>query len=360
LSSARRDLNPLTPAKAGVQSNILGQSFWPWIPAFGGTSGGKRIVAHALAGLALFVSVAAADDYPTRPVTLIVPFPPGGSTTMMARNVADKMSAALGQQIVVDNRGGAGGTLGTRSVAKAAPDGYTILLSYTATMAIAPAMNANAGYDPRKDFAPIGMIGFAPSVLLVHPSLPVHSVAELIRFAKAATSPMQYGSPGVGTVNHLAVEYLAAETGIKLQHVPYKGNGPAMNDLLGGHIPMMFMPIPVVLGSIKAGTLRALAITSAQRTSLLPDLPTLAESGVPGFDVAQRYGLAAPAGTPRPIIARLNKELNAALASEDVRNRLATEGAEALPGTPEAYAADIGIEEKKWGGLVKKLGLKIE
>jgi tripartite-type tricarboxylate transporter receptor subunit TctC len=309
---------------------------------------------------ALAAATAHAQTYPTRQITLIVPFPPGGSTTVMARNVADKMSAALGQQIVVDNRGGAGGTLGTRFVAKAAPDGYTILLSYTATLAIAPAMNANAGYDPDKDFAPIGMIGFAPSVLVVHPSVPVHSMAELISTAKAATSPMQYGSPGVGTVNHLAAEYLATATGIKLQHVPYKGNGPAISDLLGGHIPMMFLPVPVALGNVKAGTLRALAITSARRSSLLPDLPTIAESGVPGYEVALRYGLAAPAGTPPAIIARLNKELNAALAAEDVKTRLATEGAEALPGTPEIYAADIAAEEKKWGGLVKKLGLKVE
>jgi tripartite-type tricarboxylate transporter receptor subunit TctC len=301
-----------------------------------------------------------ADDYPTRPIALIVPFPPGGSTTVMARNVADKLSVTLGQQIVVENRGGAGGTIGTRSVARATPDGYTILLSYTAKMAIAPAMNVNAGYDPLKDFAPIGMIGAAPSVLVVHPSLPVHSVAELIAYAKKLPTPLQYGSPGVGTVNHLAGEYLASETGMKLQHVPYKGNGPAMGDLLGGHILMMFVPIPVALGNIKAGTLRGLAIASTKRSSLLPDLPTLAESGVPNFEAALRYGLVAPAGTSPAIIARLNKELNAALSTEDVKNRLATEGAEALPGTPEAYAADIDREEKKWGGLVKKLGLKVE
>ncbi|MGB7690925.1 MAG: tripartite tricarboxylate transporter substrate binding protein [Pseudolabrys sp.] len=261
---------------------------------------------------------------------------------------------------MVENRGGAGGTLGTRFVAKAAPDGYTILLSYTATMAIAPAMNPNAGYDPHKDFTPIGMIGFAPNVLVVHPSMPVHSVAELIAYAKAAPAPLQYGSPGVGTVNHLAVEYLASDTGLKLQHVPYKGNGPAISDLLGGHIPMMFLPIPVALGNIKAGTLRGIAITSAKRSNLLPDLPTLAESGVPGFDAALRYGLMAPAGTPPTVIARLNKELNAALATKDVQERLATEGAESLPGTPEAYAADVAGDEKKWGGLVKKLGLKVE
>jgi tripartite-type tricarboxylate transporter receptor subunit TctC len=317
-------------------------------------------VAFALIVLCGSFDLARSDDYPTRPITLIVPFPPGGSTTVMARNVADKMSAALGQPVVVENRGGAGGTIGTRSVAKAAPDGYTILLSYTATMAIAPSMNVNAGYDPRKDFVPIGMIGFAPNVLVVHPSLPVRSVAELIAYAKAAPAPVQYGSPGVGTVNHLAGEYLASETGVKLQHVPYKGNGPAMGDLLGGHIPMMFVPIPVALGNVKAGTLRGLAITTAKRSGLLPDLPTLAEGGVPGFDVALRYGLMAPTGTPPAVIARLNKELNAALATEDVKQRLATEGAEALPGTPEAYAADVDADEKKWSGLVKKLGIKVE
>ncbi|MGC1746663.1 MAG: tripartite tricarboxylate transporter substrate binding protein [Pseudolabrys sp.] len=312
------------------------------------------LVCAAIAG------VSRAEDYPSRPITLIVPFPPGGSTTVMARIVGDKLSAALGQQIVVENKGGAGGTIGTRFVAKAAPDGYTILLSYTATMAIAPAMNPNAGYDPRKDLTPIGMIGFAPNVLVVHPSLPVHSISELIAYAKAAPAPLQYGSPGVGTVNHLAGEYLANEAGVKLQHVPYKGNGPAMGDLLGGHIPMMFLPVPVAVGNVKAGTLRGLAITSATRSNLLTDLPTLAESGVPGFEAALRYGLAAPVGTPPAVIARLNKELNAALASEDVKNRLATEGAEAVPGTPEAYAADIDVDEKKWGGLVKKLGLGVE
>jgi tripartite-type tricarboxylate transporter receptor subunit TctC len=315
------------------------------------------LLAACVAGLPLNLR---ADDYPNRPITLIVPFPPGGSTTVMARNVADKMSVALGQSIVVENRGGAGGTLGTRYAAKAAPDGYTILLSYTGTFSIAPAAYADPGYDPRKDFAPIGMIGAAPNLLLVTPSLPVHSVAELIAYAKAQTTPMQYGSPGVGTVNHLAGEMLSIEIGSPMQHIPYKGNGPALGDLIGGHIPLMFMPIPGALGNVKAGTLRALAITSAARSSVLPDLPTLSEAGLPGFEVALRYGLAAPAGTPRPIIDRLNKELNAALALEDVKIRLANEGADALPGSPEAYAADLDREEKKWGALVRKLNLKLE
>jgi len=314
------------------------------------------------AGLALIGAqqIAVADDYPSRPITLIVPFPPGGSTTVMARNVADKMSAALGQSIVVENRGGAGGTIGTRAAAKATPDGYTILLSYTGTFSIAPSAYEHPGYDPIKDFTPIGMIGAAPNLLVVNPALPVHSVAELIAYVKAQASPMPYGSPGVGTVNHLASEMFANEIGAKLQHVPYKGNGPALGDLLGGHIPMMFMPIPAAIGNVKAGTLRALAVSSARRSGVLPDLPTLAEAGVPGFDVALRYGLVAPAGTPRPIVERLNKELNAALASDDVKKRLATEGADALPGTPEAYADDIDREETKWSVLVHKLNLKVE
>ena len=314
----------------------------------------------AALGLAIAFVGAARAEYPDHPITLVVPFPPGGSTTVMARNVSDKMSAALGQPIVVENRGGAGGTIGTRYAAKAAPDGYTIVLSYTGTFSIAPSAYANPGYDPRKDFAPIGMIGAAPNLLVVTTSLPVKSVAELIAYAKALPSPMQYGSPGVGTVNHLSGEVLANSLGLKMQHIPYKGNGPALGDLIGGHIPMMFVPIPVSLGNVQSGKLRALAISSAKRSSLVPDVPTLAESGVPGFDVALRYGLAAPAGTPRPIIDRLNKELNAALASEDVQKRLANEGAEALPGTVEAYAADLEKEETKWGALVRKIGLKFE
>jgi tripartite-type tricarboxylate transporter receptor subunit TctC len=318
------------------------------------------LVAFVCSTLIGTFGLARADDYPNRPITLIVPFPPGGSTTVMARNVADKMAATLGQQIVVDNRGGAGGTIGTRSAAKAAPDGYTILLGYTGTLSIAPSLYAHAGYDPRKDFAPIGMIGTAPSVLVVHPSVPVKSVAELIAYAKAASAPVAYGSPGVGTANHLAAELFANAAGVKLQHIPYKGSGPAMSDLVGGHIPMMFVPIPAAIGNVQSGTLRGLAVSSPKRSSMLPDLPSVQEAGVKDFDVALRYGLAAPAGTPRPIVDKLNKALNAALASDEVKKRLATEGAEALPGTPEAYADDIDREEKKWSALVRRLNLKVE
>ncbi len=315
------------------------------------------LTAAVVSGLA---TIAAAQTYPTRPITLVVPFPPGGSTTIVARIVTDRMAEAIGQQFVVDNRGGAGGTLGTRQVAKSAPDGYTIALGYTGTLAIGPSLFPNVGYDVRADFAPIGRIGVAPSTIVVHPSFPVHSIAELIAYAKANPGKVNYGSAGIGTVGHVAGEYFAIETGIKLTHIPYKGTGPAVTDLLGGHIPLSFSPIPAVHESAKSGLLRMLAVTSAKRSSLVPDMPTVAESGVPGFDAVLRYGLVAPAGTPRPIIDRLDAALRATLASDEVRNRLAVEGAEPLPSTPEEYAADIDREETQWSKVIKASGAKAE
>jgi tripartite-type tricarboxylate transporter receptor subunit TctC len=203
------------------------------------------LIAAIVAGAA----PAAAQPYPNRPITLVVPFPPGGSATIIARIIADKMSEALGQQIVVDNRGGAGGSIAARQVAKSAPDGSTLLLAFTGTLAVSPLIFANVGYDPRKDFAAIGLVGMAPSVLAVNPSVPAHSVADLIKIAKAAPGQMQYGSPGIGTTNHLAGELLASIAGIKITHIPYKGTGPAITDLLGGHISMMFAPIPAAHGA---------------------------------------------------------------------------------------------------------------
>jgi tripartite-type tricarboxylate transporter receptor subunit TctC len=314
------------------------------------------LIAAASAGAA----PAAAQPYPSRPITLVVPFPPGGSATIIARIIADKMSEGLGQQIVIDNRGGAGGSIAARQVAKSAPDGATLLLAFTGTLAVSPLIFANVGYDPRKDFAGIGLIGMAPSVLAVHPSVPARSVADLIGIAKAEPGKIQYGSPGIGTTNHLAGELLAAMTGIRITHIPYKGTGPAITDLLGGHIAMMFAPIPAAHGNVSAGALRALGVTSLKRSSLWPDIPTVAETGLPGFEVVQRSTLLAPAGTPRPIIERLNKELNAVLATDDVRRRLAVEGGEPVPGAPEEYAADIDREEMRWAKLVATIGLKGE
>jgi tripartite-type tricarboxylate transporter receptor subunit TctC len=321
----------------------------------------RCVEAAAIALIAIAVGApASAQPTPGRPITLVVPFPPGGSATIIARIIADKLADALGQQIVVDNRGGAGGSIAARQVAKSAPDGSTILLAFTGTLAISPAIFPNVGYDPRKDFAAIGLVGMAPSVLAVHPALGVHSVGELIKVAKASPGRIQFGSPGIGTTNHLAGELFASMAEVKLAHIPYKGTGPAITDLLGGHIAMMFAPIPAAHGNVSAGLLRALGVTSLKRSSLLPDVPTVAEAGLPGFEVAQRSALLAPAGTPRAVIERLNKELNAVLTTDEVRKRLALEGGEPIPGPPEAYAADIEREEARWSKLVTAIGLKGE
>jgi tripartite-type tricarboxylate transporter receptor subunit TctC len=303
---------------------------------------------------------AAAQTYPARPITLVVPFAPGGSASTMARSVADKMSETLGQQIVIDNRGGAGDTVATRAVAKAAPDGYTLLVVTSATVGTSPSLVQNLGYDARKDFDPIGLIAATPNLVVVHPSFPARSLPELIKIGKEAATPIAYGSPGTGTLNHLTGELLAYRTGMKLAHVPYKGAGPALNDLLGGHIGVLISAIPNAHSHIAAGTIHGLAVTGAQRSALIPAVPTFAEAGFPGYDVPLRWGVAAPAGTPRAIVERLNRALNGALASDEVRQRLAIEGAEPQPTTPEAYAAVIDRELTMWSDLVKAVGIKPE
>jgi tripartite-type tricarboxylate transporter receptor subunit TctC len=319
----------------------------------------RSIIAATLLVAAVTGTPALAQDYPTKPITLVVPFPAGGGNDALARLVAEKMSRALGQQVVVENRGGAGGTIATRAVAKTAPDGYTILLTYTGTLAINPSLYPNAGYDPRKDFAPIGLIGSLPSVLVVHPSLAVHSVAELIAYAKANPGKVNYAFVP-GTVGQIATELFGKTAGIELTKIPYKGNGDALGNLIGGHVSMMVLAIVPIIGNVKAGTLRALAVTSGERSALLPEVPPIADSGLPGFSAVIRYGLAAPPGTPRPIIDRLNKELRAALAADDLRAKLAADGAVAEPGSPEDYAAAIDADEKKWAPIVKSLNLKFE
>ena len=303
---------------------------------------------------------AGAQTYPARPITLVVPFAPGGSASTAARSVADKMGETLGQQIVIDNRGGAGGTVATRSVAKGAPDGYTILVVTSATVGTSPSLFQNLGYDPRKDFAPIGLIAATPNLIAVHPTFPARSIAELIAIGKEATTPIPYGSPGAGTLNHLTVELIAYRNGMKLAHVPYKGAGPALNDLLGGHIGVLISAIPNTHSHILAGTIRALGVTGAKRSALIPAVPTFAEAGLPGYDVPLRWGLAAPAGTPRVVVEKLNGALNAALMTDEVRQRLALEGAEPQPTTPEDYAAIIDREVTMWSELVKAAGIKPE
>jgi tripartite-type tricarboxylate transporter receptor subunit TctC len=306
------------------------------------------------------LDTAQAQSWPNRTITLIIPFPPGGSTSIVGRVIADKMSQQLGQSIVVDNRAGAGGTVGTKAAAKSDPDGYTLLLGYTGTLAIAPSLYKNAGYDPRKDFAPIGMIGHAPTSLVVHPSFPAKTVAELIAYARANPGKVNFGSAGVGTVSHVTGEYFARSAGIKLVHIPYKGTSPALSDLLGGHIPMAFAPIPATHANVQAGLLRALAVTSKTRNDLLPEVPTLIEAGLAQFDASLYYGLVAPAGTPRPIIERLNRELRAALAADEVKKQLGLDGTEITPGTVDDYADFIDKDERKWSELVKASGVEPE
>jgi tripartite-type tricarboxylate transporter receptor subunit TctC len=301
-----------------------------------------------------------ADTYPSRPITLVVPFAPSGGNDIMARLVGERMGKALGQQIVVENRPGAGGNIGSRQAARSAPDGYTMLLAFTGTIGINPSLYANLGYDPAKDLTPIGSIATSPAVLVVHPSLPVKTLKELIAYAKANPGQLSYASSGVGTVVHVATEMLADAAGVQVEQVPYKGTGPGITDLLGGHVKMMMPPIPAMLGYVNAGTLRAIGVTSKERSPLLPDVPTIEEAGLPGFVSEQRYGLLAPAGTPRPIIERLNAELRNALADEAIRKRIVDDGATPRPDSPEDYAAEIERDRALWGGIVKKLGLRVE
>jgi tripartite-type tricarboxylate transporter receptor subunit TctC len=309
-------------------------------------------------GNVLFVP-ASAQVYPSRPITLVVPFPAGGGVDAMARITAERLTVALGQQIIIDNRGGAAGVIGTRAAAKAAPDGYTLVMSTSGTTSINPSLYVNPGYDPLKDFAPIGLVAATPIVVMAHPSFPAKSIAELIALAKREDK-LDVGTPPPGTENYLAAELFKAMTGINMTIVSYKGTGPLTNDLVGGHIAVAFNTIAPALGNIQAGHLRALAVAGRARSGLLPDVPTVAESGLPGFEAAVRYGVLAPAGTPRPIVERINAELRAIVSADETRARIAAQGGEPLVATPEEYAADIAREQAKWGVLIKKLGLRVE
>jgi len=296
---------------------------------------------------------ALADDYPSRPITLIVPQAPGGGNDTIARIVAQKMTQSLGQQVIVDNRPGAGGTLGTRQLAKSAADGYAIAIGSTGTLTMAPTASENAGYDPRKDFAPVGMIAKSAIVLVVGPSVKAQSVRELVAQAKKDPQAFTYGSGGVGTPNHLTAVMFADQTGINLTHIPFKGAGPAINDVLGGHVSMIFSSLPPTIGNIRGGTLRALGTCALSRAPMLPDIPTMEEAGLKGFEAEQRYGLIAPAGTPDPVLRKLNQALRQALNAEDVKERIAADGAVVNPSTPEEYALDIDREEAKWAKVVQ-------
>ncbi len=317
--------------------------------------------AAAIAAAALAISIpASAQDFPTRSISLVVPYPAGGGVDAMARVVAEKLTSALGQQVVVDNRAGGSGLLGTRAFIKSPPDGYTLFLGHTGSISINPSLYANAAFDPRKDFAPIGLIASMPVALLAHPSFPAKTIGDVVAIAKKEGSKFNIGTSAVGTGGYLSAELFKAVTGVDAVIIPYKGTGQVMNDLLGNHVPVAFGVLPPALGNLQAGTLRAIAVLSPTRFSLLPDVPTADESGMPGFESVLHYGLLAPAGTPRPIIERLNTALRALVETPEVKQRILAEGGDPLTSTPEEYAKDIDVEETKWGTLVRKLNLKVE
>jgi tripartite-type tricarboxylate transporter receptor subunit TctC len=303
---------------------------------------------------------AAADKYPVRPITMIVPFPAGGGVDAVARIVADKLAAGLGQPMIIDNRGGAAGVIGMRMGARAGNDGYTLVLAHTGSTSINPSLYANAGYDPRADFAPIGLIASTPVVLMAHPAFAAKTIAELIAMARKEPGKINLGTPPPGTGGYLAAELFKSMSGADVTIIPYKGTAALTTDLLGGHVPVGFNVIAPAMGSLRGGSLRAIAVAGPTRSGLFPDVPTVNESGLPGFEAVLHYGLLAPAGTPKEIIAQLNKELRTLVTSPDVRERIAAEGGDPLPSSPEQYAADIDQEEAKWSVLIKKLNLKVE
>jgi tripartite-type tricarboxylate transporter receptor subunit TctC len=310
-------------------------------------------LAFAITLIAL-VARAAAQDYPSKPIRLIVPFPPGGGNDTMARTVGHQLTAALGQQVVIDNRAGAGGIIGAETAAKAAPDGYTLFLGGVGSHGINPNLHAKLPYDPVRDFAPVTLIASAPLILVVHPSVPAKSVKELIQLAKAKPGQLNFASNGAGGSSHLAAEMFKMMTATAMVHVPYKGLSPALTDLLSGQVQLMFSSTVAILPQVRAGRLRSLALTAAKRSPALPDVPTVAESGVAGYETASWYGVLAPAGTPQPIVDRLNREIVRIVQLPEVRERLAAEGAEPVGNSPEEFAAHIKRELARWAKVIRQ------
>jgi tripartite-type tricarboxylate transporter receptor subunit TctC len=314
----------------------------------------------AAAALGRATPAVAQDDYPNKTVTLVVPYPPGGGVDVLARVVAEKLSGALGHQVIVDNRVGGSGLVGTRAVIRSAPDGYTLFLGHTGSISINPSLYANSGFDPRKDLTAIGLFASMPVALLAHPTFPANTIGEVVELAKKEGGKLNIGTSAVGTGGYLSAELFKSITGVQATIVPYKGTAQLMNDLLGNHVPIAFGVLPPAMGNLAAGTLRGITMLDKQRFSLLPNIPTSHESGLPGFESVLHYGLLGPAGMPKPIVAKLNAAMNVIAKSDEVKKRINTEGGDPLTSTPEEYAADIDQEERKWGALIKKLNLKVE
>ena len=320
----------------------------------------KKLLQGMLFALGLALgSCAWAQAFPSKTVRIVVPFPPGGGTDVIARVLAQKLTDAWGQQVIVDNKAGASGTIGSELVAKAAADGYTLLLTAT-HHAINLGMYKQLPYDTLRDFVPVAYIAASPNLLLLHPSVPANNLQELIAYIKSKPGGLNYASSSVGGATHLTGELFKTAAGIQLQHIPYKGAAPAMTDLLGGQVPMMFDVISTALAHVRSGRLKAIAVTSAKRTTVMPEVPTVAESGIPGFEAISWFGLYAPAATPKDTVNRLNAEFNRVLQLPDVREKLAAQGAEPIAMTPEQFAAYLRAEIAKWSKAIKDSGAKAE
>jgi tripartite-type tricarboxylate transporter receptor subunit TctC len=321
----------------------------------------RTLLAAAFAAAALLQPlVALAQAWPAKPIKLMVPFPPGGSTDIVARIVAQKLSERLGQPIIIENRGGAGGTLGTALAAKAAPDGYTLTVASTSTHVVAPSVYPKLDYDPVKDFAPISLMAVSPYLLVVTPSLPAKTLPELIALAKKQPGKLNYASAGIGSTTHLAMEMLKSVSGTYMLHIPYNGNGPAGTAVVGGQVEILFGSLPALLPHAKSGRVRALAVGTPRRSASLPDIPTVAESGYPGFDASLWLAIMAPAGTPQAILDRLQKEIGALVAAPETRDALDKAGAEPITSTPAELAAMIRDGVSKYAQVIKAAGIKPE
>jgi tripartite-type tricarboxylate transporter receptor subunit TctC len=316
-----------------------------------------------LRGLVLAASVLAiqavqAQAYPSRPIRLVVPFPPGGSADILGRALAQRLGDGLGQSVVVENRPGAGTAIAAELVAKAAPDGYTLMLGTVSSHAINPALNPKLPFDPLRDFTPIAPVASIPFALLVHPSVPARTLPEFIGYARSKPGKLDYSSAGSGTSNHLAGELFEAMTGTYMVHIPYRGSAPALQDLIAGRVSVMFDLVLTAAPHVRSGAVRGLAVTGAKRSAALPDLPTIAESGLSGYEVSAWFGVFGPAGLPRPVVDRLNAEIARALAASDLQQRLASQGAETLAGSPDEFAAYLKAEIAKWGKVVRDAGIR--
>jgi tripartite-type tricarboxylate transporter receptor subunit TctC len=320
-----------------------------------------KVFAMVLSGcmVAGTLPAALAQNYPAKSIRVVAPFPPSGGTDLFARALAQKLGTVFGQQVIVDNRAGAGGMIGSEMVARAAPDGYTLLVTSSSTLSIAPHLSRKPLYDPLRDFSPVIIIASAPNLLVVHPSLPVHTVKELIALAKAHPGAINYASNGSGTLSHLTGELFKLQTGTSLVHIPYKGGPPAVIDLVAGQVSVLFTAIPTAVTQVRAGRLRAVAVTGLKRVDAIKEVPTVAET-IPGFESSQWWSMLAPPGTPADIVDKLNVEVARMLVDADVKARFANEGADAIGGSPREFAAYLKADYEKWGKVVKEAGIRPE